>query len=419
MVVTAELAKYTNSLIEFQCSIFDRLVDGEDVKEVAGDVRKIISHLYEKSTDRELGISVNDICNLACSHCYYDNTHDKSKEAKESDGNYLSASQWVDVVDQALVYPIRHFSIVGKEPLLPESGVPRTKAILERLEGAKSQFPDITYEMVNNGHFITRNLDWLANLNFGFFSVSFDGDKEAHNAIRGERAYEKSLEGISRAHSAGIRNLTATYTAMPQNVLSLGQMIKDLSSVGLEYLSIGFCFNTPGNNHSLQASFDSVEKAIDIVRVAPGGLDITLAIQGEDHPELIAEFYRRGHANPRNLAVTEDLSPTLVMPFPTDSGSRAALQVNILPTAFEVGMRIDYDGKFIDFCRDRRAKEKTGFAHFPNHSVRDAMKISREEIWPEYTVKYYTRLQQALRGEKPNELEHWYSSPFVPLNVAN
>lgn len=381
-------------LIDFQFGILESLAEGKAPTSVAQTVREKVEQIYGDSNDFEIGISVNDSCNLTCQHCYYASTHDKSLERKTG---LLGVSDWKRIIRESLdISGVRHFSVIGKEPLLSPD---ITSAIFKELEGAKAQMPDIKYELITNGTLIGENADWLKDLDFHFVSISFDGCERDHDEIRGPGNYVRARKGLEiAAKEIGVRNLSVTYTAMPHNTGHLDEMITDLADAGAKYLSVSFCFPTDHNNNDLTAQIETFDRVIEQVRTAPKGIDITLNLSGDEGASLIGEIYRRGDIQRSKLAVTEDFAPSLIMPL--SQSPRTAIQFNILPIMYYAGFRIDCTGAAMDYCSNLQdTKTLEGFGNVKKDSMLTLRDRSRS-LWPAYTEEVYTKLQSALREER-------------------
>ena len=408
------LQEQANELVEFQIGILDSLAQGENPREVAKLSRQFLTKVYGNGNDfappsgADLGISVNKVCNLRCAHCYYANTHipDNTEEGA------LETNRWRDITAQAIDLGMKHISIIGKEPLLSPD---KTRAILETIDEKRKQGFEVRQEMITNGTLIDRNIGWLRqHPDFYFFSISFDGYREDHDKVRGEGAYRKSLEGLKIAKDAGIKNLTAIFTAMPHNVGSLERMVEDLANAGLDYLSVGYCFPTAHNEQGLTAGADLFKRTIDIAPTLHPNLEVSLNILGDEHPQIISELYKEGFFSLDKLGATEDLAPSLIIPLSqrTSTTPRALVNCTILPTVFYGGFRIDYDGTAIDFCADLRTQEKRGFGNVNDSTIEELYKKSKA-IWPEYTERYYERLSKALKGEEVGAVQNWYGVSVV------
>lgn len=408
------LQERANRSVEFQTEILDSLAQGESPREVAKLSRQFLTRVYGKENDlappsgADLGISVNKVCNLRCSHCYYANTHIPDNTEEDA----LETEKWRDITAQSIDLGMDHISIIGKEPLLSPD---KTRAILETIDEKRKHGYRVRQEMITNGTLIDRHINWLSPYpDFYFFSISFDGFAEDHDKVRGEGAYRSSVEGLKIAKDAGIKNLTAIFTAMPHNIDSLERMVEDLAKVGLDYLSIGYCFPTAHNQQELTAGADLFKRTVDIAPRLPPNLEVSLNILGDEHAPIIAELYKEGFFSFDRLAATEDLAPSLIIPLSqrTSTTPRALLNCTILPTVFYGGFRIDYDGTAMDFCADLRTQEKRGFGNVNDNNIEELYKRSRA-IWPEYTEKYYERLSRALKGEEVGAVQHWYDVSSV------
>ena len=382
-------------LIGFQKNILNNL-NSENFKEIASSVREKIKELYGYPVPNgaEIGIIVNDECNLKCPHCYVVSTHKKVDLRKP-----LELDEWTKVIQDALDLGVTHFSIIGKEPLLSPEVV---KIILEELDGK-----NVSCEIITNGILIPENINWLSKYKFSFFSISFDGYEEDHDKIRGKGNYSISKKGLLTAKEAGIQNLTISYTVMPHNIDNLDKMIRDLADYGAKYFSLGFCFSTEYNNKDLIAGeLKLFNKVLSKLKNLPESIDVSLNLSTENNAKLIGELFREGFFN-QKLAVTEDLAPALIKII--SNKPRIALQINILSTMFYSGFRLECDGYVLDHCIDAQSVERQkGFGSLNKQSLSELWKKSRNELWPQYTEKYYWYLAKALEGKELPEIKGWY-----------
>jgi len=351
--------KSHQDLIEFQRGLLERLVNREKVTEIARDSRKFMTAVYGRSNElgipngAELGINVNSRCNLRCRHCYYANTH-LENSFKDDEENSLSEEEWTRVVDEAVDLGMNHFNIIGKEPLLDPK---KTRTILSVVNRHNESRRKLRYELITNGTLIDREIEWLKDFkDFYFFSVSFDGYEKDHDDIRGKGNYQKARNGLRIVHEAGIKNLAATFCAMPHNVKSLNVMLEDLTSLGLEYLSIGLCFPTEYNEKKVCAGLPVFDEILSEVKNAPENLDISIGLMGDEHADLIVELFKKGYFN-QKLAVAQDCAPSLVNV--VNDKPRTAVHFSLMPVMFYSGFRMDYDGTAIDFVQTfSQQKEK-------------------------------------------------------------
>ncbi len=376
---------------EFLLQVLRTLHKGESPRDIAAHVREAIKKVYGHPipSGAELSMNVNDICNLQCRHCYYASTHDKQLEQKMG---VLSSEEWMQLIDSSLSAGFRHFSIIGKEPLLSPK---QTKVIFSKLESRKKEFPEIKYELITNGILVEEKIDWLRELDFYFFSISFDGAREQHDMIRGDGSYEKSREGLRLLKEAGLRNLTVSHTVMQHNVDSLEEMILELSEVGAEYFSLNFFFPTEQNdNKYLLQPENTINLIIKQLKDLPEHLDISINVSAEEEPSLLWNLYK-GFLPGREVAVTEDLAPSLILPL-SDS-PRTSIHLNFLPVMYYSGFRVHCDGTAIDFCSELQKPGKVaGFGNVRETAVDELWGFARDTLWKNYTERYYEKLVRAL-----------------------
>lgn len=376
---------------QFQHTLLQELAEGKNPKEVAKIIQKLIPEMYKNSKDFELGLGVNNKCNLTCDHCYYASTHNKVLETDE--GN-LSLKEWLRIIDEALAVGIRHFSLIGKEPLLSPY---ITKGILYYLEKKKKFYPNIKYELITNGTLIEKNISWLKKLDFYFFSVSFDGVKNIHNSIRAQNekdVYSLSKRGLDLANKEGIKNLCVTHTSNPLNAHLLDAMIADLVKTGVKYFSIGLCFPAGFNKKALTGTLEVFHEIEKKVRNSPKDINITINLMGEEHSEIISGLWWEGYFAKGDFAVSEDVAPALLKVI--SETPRIVVLFDILPIMYYGGFRIDYNGDAMDYCDTLQNPQlRKGFGNTRQSSLRE-LRERALLLWPGYVERYYIKLAKSL-----------------------
>ncbi len=138
---------------------------------------------------RYLELHLTDRCNLRCRHCYLGG-------GKGVDLELSDVFRTMDEFDS--LYGLR-LLVSGGEPMLHK----RFWYINERVRdyGFRSV-------LLSNGTLITKEA--ASRLKFHEVQVSLDGMKVAHNLLRGEGSFERTLYGIDVLRSAGIHVAVAT-----------------------------------------------------------------------------------------------------------------------------------------------------------------------------------------------------------------
>lgn len=127
-------------------------------------------------------LTITDICNLKCSHCFGD----------FGKGSQLNKTQIKEILDELKSLGICEISITGGEPLCHPDIIEIIEMIVER---------DFNFQICTNGLMIDDDfIKVLKRFNSRIFrlSISLDGIAEIHNKIRGENTYEKTIVNIKK-----------------------------------------------------------------------------------------------------------------------------------------------------------------------------------------------------------------------------
>lgn len=194
-----------------------------------------------------ISVDVTKKCNLRCMFgdipCYFfDKENDWSKQPE------LSPKEMISEVEKITKkYNIVLATWIGGDPLF----LPERRKIVE--EGIKL----IPYNnVVTNG--ITRLPDW-AGRNV-VFSVSVDGTREYHDAIRGLGNYEKTKINVTKNRPYGVKvNLACTLGKTNTNCVE--DLVEEWQGTGVN--GIIFWFHTPQKSHSDWLGWDARDRTID------------------------------------------------------------------------------------------------------------------------------------------------------------
>jgi len=176
---------------------------------------------------------INNICNLACSHCYVSPEMDSIKN--------ISSKKIIEALDEAINLGVRTIGCTGKEPLLTFG---RTEEVFEYLHKKKLEGDNILYGIVTNGTLLDiEKAKRLNDLELDYLDVSIDGDKEIHNSIRGNGTYEKTTKNLENLLALSFEhlnkeNIFIDFTLNQLNEKSLTELPKELSKIGLKNIYI-------------------------------------------------------------------------------------------------------------------------------------------------------------------------------------
>jgi MoaA/NifB/PqqE/SkfB family radical SAM enzyme len=151
-------------------------------------------------------LTVNNICNLRCDHCYL----------QYGRANANVAERIVDALCEA---DFRHLAIVGKEPLANRVAAEECQALILRFLAASKSVSIIT-----NGHGlhylhpeILESLAWI--------DVSFDGGPQSYATYR-KAPFAKLIENLRWLERSGFDRVNAMFAISKQNIANIDDMMK-------------------------------------------------------------------------------------------------------------------------------------------------------------------------------------------------
>lgn len=175
---------------------------------------------------RSLGLVVNNECNLNCSHCYL--------QIPQLAGKRLHSEAWSRVIESAADNGIEQFLLVGKEPLLGNTG----PAVLGMLGNARARRPDVRIGLITNGVLLHKHLDLVKRAKLNHMDISLEGDVEAHDAIRGPGTFAEVRPNVEAAANLFGDRLFVTMTLQKRNVHRIDKAIMAFASMGVRSISI-------------------------------------------------------------------------------------------------------------------------------------------------------------------------------------
>lgn len=151
-------------------------------------------------------------CNFRCRYC----------SVWERDVPELTTAQALDMIKQLSRLGLRRLGFNGGEPLLRED-------IAELINYSRAK--GITTTLFTNGWLVKESISKIKNLNL--LLLSFDGPKDAHDAQRQAGSYDRVLEAIEAARSAGLNVWTNTVISK-NNVGYIGFILNKAKAMGFK-----------------------------------------------------------------------------------------------------------------------------------------------------------------------------------------
>ncbi len=137
---------------------------------------------------RKLRLSLTDKCNLRCHYCMPVDSQFMSEK------NYLSATEYFEIVQQLCGYGLEELRLTGGEPLMRKS-LPQ---ILEKL----SPLPLKKIGMTTNAVFLDRHLDVLKQNRVQYINISLDSlNEETFHQVTHGQHLKKVLKNIELARA--------------------------------------------------------------------------------------------------------------------------------------------------------------------------------------------------------------------------
>ncbi|NIP62712.1 MAG: radical SAM protein [Nitrosopumilaceae archaeon] len=178
--------------------------------------------LFNKRSPFYGSADIINVCNLHCEHCYWWLNRKEDQD--------LSLDDWKKIIDEK--FKKNHVfivTVVGGEPLMRKDVV----------ELFAKEFPKRAC-VVTNGTYPIPHLDGIY-----FYWVSIDGDKQTHNEIRGEGAWEKTRKNVIdyvNSSDKAWKDIWITMTINSKNYKTIPQVLDDWKDYSNK---IGVQFHTP------------------------------------------------------------------------------------------------------------------------------------------------------------------------------
>jgi MoaA/NifB/PqqE/SkfB family radical SAM enzyme len=163
-----------------------------------------------------VGLTINNVCNLACAHCYlqYDSSSAYASEA---------------LINAVLDAKFELCCIVGKEPLANAISI----SLLDRLSAANLKTGRRT-SIITNGRNLSRlpislirRLSWI--------DVSLDAGVSGYSEIRGQSA-DVVLSGARHVNYSDSGRMRALFTIHEQNIEQVEEMLEFARAIGASKL---------------------------------------------------------------------------------------------------------------------------------------------------------------------------------------
>ncbi len=164
--------------------------------------RFLLAKILNQRIPFQVHIRLLEQCNKSCSYCVGDYPIKGQKP--------LTTKQLLEVIDGFIRLGTKRFTLFGGEPLLFED----IGKIVRQIKKHK-----VNCSIITNGSLIDKHIVLLENLDL--LTISLDGNKQCHDAYRGEGSYDEVIHAIEVARNKGIPvQLLCTITRLTDPKLS-------------------------------------------------------------------------------------------------------------------------------------------------------------------------------------------------------
>ena len=195
-------------------------------------------------------------CNLRCRHCFFEGNKDLYKSDFDLDSDTLL--QLANELNNK--FSVVSLSITGGETMF-------RKDIFELLKTLKRN--NVAISLQTNGTLIDKNkaqlLSDILNVDTDFVQVSLDGSKpEIYDKIRGEKTFDKALNGINLLIEKGIK-VNVNATALSLNVSDLPDLYTLCNNLNVKKFSVSRFVPCYKEQEYLACEFSSVLPSISAI----------------------------------------------------------------------------------------------------------------------------------------------------------
>lgn len=206
-------------------SVFIDISRGENPKEKIGQI-SIGEYAKNMTAPHRMDLMISSMtkngnwnCNQKCMHCY-------AAGQSYSEREELSTKEWKKIIDICKINKIPQLTFTGGEPTLRED-------LVELVDYAKWFITRLN----TNGVLLTEELcKKLYDASLDSVQVTlYSADAEKHNKLVGANNYEKTIQGIKNAISAGLNvSINTPICSINKDYVNLLKLAKEL---GVKYVS--------------------------------------------------------------------------------------------------------------------------------------------------------------------------------------
>jgi Fe-coproporphyrin III synthase len=291
----------TRMIETWRHKVIEGVTHPEKIRPFIGDrIRTVVSHVGDGAwamKPQTIKLYVNAVCNARCVMCDIGQNNHQSVFYKQVAADSKSVLSVEDC--RRLMSEVRGFrpqiNIHGLEPLLHAN----IFGIIEAIKNGGSKI-----HLVTNGILLPEKAEELIRIGVDIITVSVDGPRDIHNAIRGKGCFEKAMEGIKlltqwrkRLRRNEIK-LTSAFTISNLNDHCLQayahMMLEEVQIDAVNFLFLSFVTENASRLHNDLFCGWAGASAVNLKAVAPATIDASALW---DQISYLRRRYRYGRLN--------------------------------------------------------------------------------------------------------------------------
>ena len=207
---------------------------------------KDIEHHVRSNTDgRVVAMIINNVCNLACKHCYLQVNRCTAPE--------LSSAEWEKVFRSAFDLNPSLICLSGKEMFLGNAGA---EALTYLTRVKREIHSETRIGAVSNGTLLHLHRDAILAADLDNLDISVDGIESDHDYNRGAGAFAKMRPNLEWAVRELGDRLFVNMTLQKRNYRSLPRAVEQFHRLGVRTVGCGFYIPLPYTDPALSLDID-------------------------------------------------------------------------------------------------------------------------------------------------------------------
>lgn len=307
---------------------------------LAGRVSKpaLAGFLRNGGLPRFLSMVVNDTCNLKCRHCYL--------QTDRTGTPFLTLDEWERVVNSLCTSDVRMVCLSGKEVFFGKTG-PQVLSMLQHARKESRGF--FRLGAITNGTMLQLHRKTLIDGDMSYLDISMDGMREAHDAVRGTGAFDRTASNVAWLAPVLRDRLFCMTTLLSENVHQIPEIVSGMSQMGFHGMGFGFYLPqkyTDGRlilgSSEADQIFDNLHSLASITVSRP--ISVLIDLDTITLDQMLA-FLRSEWFNPDALKV--DRMGELFNEYPFENGVTLQFRVTPYPTGIWKASRLNPDGSYL------------------------------------------------------------------------